>query len=187
MATNPIIDTDEIVRISSVVQADKYITDNENKNEDERRLELLGYKQEVKRIFGRFTNFGLTASMISVLLGVVPLSSFELQSGGPTVMVWSWIIVGVFTILLVSSLGEICSAFPTMGALYYWAFVLGGPEWGPFASWLAGWTNLLGQIAGKFLILKLFIFFIIVIVFVCYLGCVHHLISIHISRHHLFE
>ena len=38
-----------------------------------------------------------------------------------------------------------------MGALYYWSFRLGGPEksqWGPFASWMSGWTNLLGQIAG---------------------------------------
>lgn len=35
-----------------------------------------------------------------------------------------------------------------MGALYYWAYRLGGDEWGPFASWMAGWCNLLGQIAG---------------------------------------
>jgi len=35
-----------------------------------------------------------------------------------------------------------------MGALYYWAFRLGGPEWGPFSAWISGWTNLLGQIAG---------------------------------------
>ena len=34
-----------------------------------------------------------------------------------------------------------------MGALYYWAFRLGGPKWGPFASWMAGWTNLLGQVS----------------------------------------
>lgn len=31
---------------------------------------------------------------------------------------------------------------------YYWAYRLGGPKWGPFASWTAGWCNLLGQIAG---------------------------------------
>jgi len=116
--------------------------------EDERRLAALGYKQEVKRIFGTFTNFGLTASMISILLGVIPLYTYELQSGGSAVMIWSWVIVGFFTVGLVQSLGEICCAFPTMGALYYWSFVLGGNEWGPFASWVSGWCNLLGQIAG---------------------------------------
>lgn len=32
-------------------------------------------------------------------------------------MVWSWIIVGLLAFLLVASLAEICSAYPTMGAL----------------------------------------------------------------------
>lgn len=63
-------------------------------------------------------------------------------------MFWSWIIIGPFTLILVASLGEICSAYPTMGALYYWAFRLGGPKYGPFWSWTAGWCNMLGQIAG---------------------------------------
>lgn len=120
----------------------------ESVSEDTKRLALLGYTQEVKRIFNGFTNFGLTSSMISILLGIIPLYSFSLDAGGPAVMVYSWIIVGLMTLLLVSSLAEICSAYPTMGALYYWAFRLGGPEWGGFASWMAGWTNLLGQIAG---------------------------------------
>jgi amino acid transporter len=116
--------------------------------EDERRLKALGYSQEVKRIFGWFTNFGLAASMISVILGVIPLYSYSLGTGGPATMFWCWIVLGSLTLILVASLGEICSAFPTMGALYYWAFRLGGPTYGPFASWTAGWCNLLGQIAG---------------------------------------
>lgn len=63
-------------------------------------------------------------------------------------MLWSWIGVGSFTLVLVSCLAEICCTFPTMGALYYWAYRLGGDDYGPFCSWMAGWTNLLGQIAG---------------------------------------
>ena len=63
-------------------------------------------------------------------------------------MLWSWVVVGFFTLILVSSLAEICCAYPTMGALYYWSYCLGGEKWGPFCSWMAGWTNLLGQIAG---------------------------------------
>eukprot|EP01038_Epipyxis_sp_PR26KG_P005708 gene5708-7878_t len=117
-------------------------------NEDELRLAKLGYNQEVKRIFSVFTTFGLAASMISVLLGIIPLYTFSLQTGGPVVMLWSWVGIGICTTALVGSLAEICSAFPTMGALYYWAYRLGGPEWGRFASWTAGWCNLIGQIAG---------------------------------------
>lgn len=104
--------------------------------------------QELKRVFGWFSNFGLAASMISVLLGIIPLYSYSLSTGGPAVMFWGWIVIGLVTLILVSSLAEISSAFPTMGALYYWAYQLGGPKYGPFASWMAGWSNLLGQIAG---------------------------------------
>ena len=50
--------------------------------DDEKRLLKLGYVQELKRIFGSFTNFGLTSSMISILLGIIPLYTFELESGG---------------------------------------------------------------------------------------------------------
>ena len=32
--------------------------------------------------------------------------------------------------------------------MYFWAYKLGGDECGAFASWTAGWCNLLGQIAG---------------------------------------
>lgn len=133
------------------VYNDKHSFTEESKqwnDEDEHRLAQLGYVQEMKRVFGTFTNFGLASSMISVLLGIIPLYSYSLQTGGPVVMFWGWIGVGVVCLVLVSSLAEINSAFPTMGALYYWAYRLGGPKWGPFASWMAGWTNLLGQIAG---------------------------------------
>ena len=117
-------------------------------SEDERRLALMGYTQEVKRIFNLFTNFGLTSSMISVLLGVIPLYTYSLRTGGPAIMIWTWLVVGGMSFFIVASLAEISSAYPTMGALYFWAYKLGGDEWGAFSSWMAGWANLLGQIAG---------------------------------------
>ena len=83
-------------------------------DEDQMRLAKLGYKQEFRRIFSTFTNYGLTASMISVLLGVIPLYSYQLSTGGPVVFFWSWVVVGLFSINLVSCLAEICSTFPTM-------------------------------------------------------------------------
>ena len=86
--------------------------------------------------------------MISVLLGIIPLYSYSLTTGGPVVMLWSWVIIGCMTLILVSCLAEISCAFPTMGAIYYWAWRLGGSRWGPFASWTAGWCNLVGQVAG---------------------------------------
>ena len=56
---------------------------------------------------------------------------------------WGWLLVGAFCVLVALGLGEIASAMPTAGALYYWASKLGGPAWG----WFTGWFNLIGQIA----------------------------------------
>lgn len=123
-------------------------TTNKDDDDDEIRLNKLGYIQELKRIFGVYTNCCLTSSMVSVILGIIPLYPFELRSGGPVVMFWSWVIIGFLSSALVLSLAEISSAFPTMGALYYYAYRLGKEDWGPFASWMTGWCNLLGQIAG---------------------------------------
>src|SRR5579884_2048877 len=40
-------------------------------------------------------------------------------------------------------MAELASAFPTAGALYHWASLLGGPAWG----WSTAMLNLAGQIA----------------------------------------
>ncbi|XP_038701077.1 amino-acid permease BAT1-like isoform X2 [Tripterygium wilfordii] len=46
------------------------------------------------------------------------------------------------------SMAEICSSYPTSGGLYYWSAKLAGPKWAPFASWMTGWFNIVGQWAG---------------------------------------
>nr|POF12856.1 putative amino-acid permease [Quercus suber] len=45
-----------------------------------------------------------------------------------------------------ASMAELCSSMPTSGGLYYAAAVLAPPGWGPFASWITGWSNWLSQI-----------------------------------------
>ncbi|KAG0566559.1 hypothetical protein KC19_7G072400 [Ceratodon purpureus] len=40
---------------------------------------------------------------------------------------------------------QICSAFPTSGGLYFWSGELAGRKWKPFASWITGWFNVVGQ------------------------------------------
>ena len=42
-------------------------------------------------------------------------------------------------------MSELSSAFPVSGGLYFWSFMLAGKH-GPFASWIVGWINLLGQV-----------------------------------------
>jgi amino acid transporter len=58
-----------------------------------------------------------------------------------------WILVSFFTLLVAIAMAEIVSAIPTSGGPYFWAAMLAPPRWSPFAAWLTGWYNLLGQVA----------------------------------------
>ncbi|KAI8074555.1 amino acid/polyamine transporter I [Gongronella butleri] len=45
------------------------------------------------------------------------------------------------------SLAEITSSLPTSGGLYFFSAQLCNEKWKPFASWMTGWFNLIGQFA----------------------------------------
>ncbi|XP_027937781.1 amino-acid permease BAT1 homolog isoform X2 [Vigna unguiculata] len=112
------------------------------------RLLELGYKQELKRGLSAISNFSLSFSVISVLTGVTTLYNTGLNYGGPVSMQYGWFIASAFTMLVALSMAEICSSYPTTGGLYYWSAKLAGPRWAPFASWITGWFNIIGQWAG---------------------------------------
>ncbi|TFK20172.1 APC amino acid permease [Coprinopsis marcescibilis] len=114
---------------------------------DEAELARMGYKQELKRDLGLMQNFGMSFSIISVMTGIPSLFLSGLNTGGPSVMVWGWVIVSCFTMSVGLAMAEICSAHPTSGGPYYWAAMLSKKEHAAFASWITGWFNLLGQVA----------------------------------------
>jgi amino acid transporter len=89
---------------------------------------------------GPFGNFAISFSVISVLSGCMTLYGFGLNTGGPSVMLWGWLVVGAMVMFIGAALAEVTSAYPTSGALYYQAEQLGGRKWG----WYTGWLNLLG-------------------------------------------
>ncbi|CAN1297068.1 Amino-acid permease BAT1 [Linum perenne] len=109
------------------------------------RLRELGYKQELKRDLSVFSNFAFSFAIISVLTGITTLYNTGLKFGGPVSLLYGWFMAGFFTMFVGSAMGEICSAYPTSGGLYYWSAMLAGPSWAPFASWITGWFNIVGQ------------------------------------------
>ncbi|MGW7691091.1 amino acid permease [Streptomyces asiaticus] len=110
------------------------------RRDDEQRLRELGYQPVLARRMGGFGNFAISFSVISILSGCMTLYGFGLDTGGPAVMMWGWVGVGLFVLCVGLALAEVTSAYPTSGALYYMADRLGGRTWG----WYTGWLNLLG-------------------------------------------
>jgi amino acid permease (GABA permease) len=108
--------------------------------DDDAKLRDLGYHPVLIRRMGSFGNFAISFSVISVLSGCMTLYGFGLITGGPAVMMWGWVVVGLMVMFVGAGLAEVTSAYPTSGALFYMADQLGGRRWG----WYTGWLNLLG-------------------------------------------
>jgi amino acid transporter len=116
-------------------------------DQDTKDLHAMGYAQELDRSMSKFSNFAVSFTIISILSGCLTLYGYGLLHGGPPVMLWGWLFVGVLVIFAGMSMAEICSSFPTAGGLYYWAAKLAPGDSAPIWSWFTGWFNLLGQVA----------------------------------------
>jgi amino acid transporter len=105
-------------------------------------LAAFGYKQELLRDMGGFSNFAVSFSIISILTGAVTLYGFGFNQGGPAVMGLGWPLVTLFVLFVAAGLAELTSAIPTSGAIYHWSSILGGKGWG----WFSAWLNMVGQV-----------------------------------------
>ena len=112
---------------------------------DDHDLSRFGYAQELFRSIGGFSNFAISFSIISILTGAATLYGYGLGMGGPLEMSLGWPVATLFTLALAASMAELCSAYPTSGAMYHWATVLGGAGWG----WFVAWLNIIGCIAAQ--------------------------------------
>src|SRR5215831_11116630 len=110
---------------------------------DVQDLGRFGYAQELFRSMGGFSNFAISFSITSILTGAVTLYGYGLEMGGPLEMTLGWPVATFFTLLLAASMGELCSAYPTSGAMYHWASALGGRA----SGWFVAWLNIIGLIA----------------------------------------
>ncbi|OBZ91949.1 Amino-acid permease BAT1 [Choanephora cucurbitarum] len=103
----------------------------EIKMNDELLLAKLGYKQSLDR----------QLTLFSSAFPNIKLWGTTLLTGGTSASIWGYLVVASLTMTIGSSLAEICSAFPTMGGLYYWTAQLSDSEWVPFMCWIVGYFN----------------------------------------------
>ncbi|KAK0119256.1 hypothetical protein ONS95_008107 [Cadophora gregata] len=77
----------------------------------------------------------------------VVLYSTVFDIGGPMAMVWGTLIVAIGQTLLMTSLAEFCSIWPTAGGQQYYTQALATGKFRPFLSYLVGWAVLVGEIS----------------------------------------
>jgi amino acid permease (GABA permease) len=113
---------------------------------DEHRLAELGYQQELHRRLSGFSNFAVSFSIISILAGAITSYGIAMTAGGPLAITLGWLFVGVMVTFVALAMAEVCSAYPTAGALYWWAAALAKRNKAAWA-WFVGWFNFLGEVA----------------------------------------
>lgn len=112
-----------------------------------KRLALIPL-QVFKREFGYLSTFSFAVSISGLFSTITTTFGVPLAAGGAASVVWCWFISGLGCMCIACSVAELVSAYPTCGGLYYTISRLAPPEWVPSISWVDGWLNLLGQVAG---------------------------------------
>ncbi|AXK37391.1 amino acid permease [Streptomyces armeniacus] len=107
----------------------------------------MGYPRKLTRRFRAFDNFAISFTIINIISGIFSSFGFGLNAGGPRILIFGWIGVSVMVLFIGAAMGEIASAYPTSGALYFSAGKLAKKHKGAW-SWYTGWLNFVGQVGG---------------------------------------
>jgi amino acid transporter len=105
--------------------------------DDDARLATLGYKPQLNRVLGFFSNFAVAFTYLSPMVGIYSLFLLGVGTGGPS-YIWLTLIplVGMFFVALV--FGELASHYPVAGGMYQWSKFSVGPSFGWFVGWFYG-------------------------------------------------
>jgi amino acid transporter len=105
--------------------------------DDDARLATLGYKPQLNRVLGFFSNFAVAFTYLSPMVGIYSLFLLGVGTGGPS-YIWLTLIplIGMLFVSLV--FGELASHYPVAGGMYQWSKFSVGPSFGWFVGWFYG-------------------------------------------------
>lgn len=106
-------------------------------DDDDARLESLGYRPQLNRVLGLFANFSVAFTYLSPMVGIYSLFALGLGAGGPGYVWLTWLpVAGMLLVALV--FGELASHYPIAGALYQYSKYNVGRKYGWFVGWFYG-------------------------------------------------
>ncbi|KAF8999807.1 amino acid permease [Cyathus striatus] len=114
-------------------------------NEDDKELLALGYKPSFKREFSNLATISFAFSIMGLCSSIATTFNTPMLTGGPSSVVWCWILGACMCFTLGASIAEIVSAYPTCGGLYTASAQLTPKRHRAKVGWLVGWLNILGS------------------------------------------
>lgn len=103
-------------------------------------LNQLGYKQELKRDFSLWGIVAFSFSIVTSWTALGGVLIIGVTSGGPPVIIWSWVAICLLTLAVAYSLAEMCSAYPVAGGQYSWVAVFAPKQLRRGMSYVCGWS-----------------------------------------------
>jgi amino acid transporter len=105
--------------------------------DEDARLQSLGYKPQLNRVLGLFANFSVAFTYLSPMVGIYSLFALGLGTGGPAYL-WLMVIPVIGMLFVALVFGELASHYPVAGALYQYSKFSVGPGYGWFVGWFYG-------------------------------------------------
>ena len=105
-------------------------------DEDDVLMIKMGYKPSLFRGLGSFMNFAFGFSEVAVLSSVCITYSFAIGTGGPSVVIWSFLVNFLITMIVSLNMAELCSAYPSAGSVYHWTGQVVPEKYAPFGIFL---------------------------------------------------
>lgn len=90
---------------------------------------------------------GFAFSIVTCWTALGGVLTVGILSGGPPVMVWSWLGISIATLCVAYSFAEMCSAYPVAGGQYSWVAILAPKSISRGMSYVTGWFMCVGVVA----------------------------------------
>jgi amino acid transporter len=104
---------------------------------EDARLESLGYKPQLNRVLGVFSNFAVAFTYLSPMVGIYSLFVLGVATGGPAYL-WLALVPIAGMLLVALVFGELASHYPVAGALFQYSKFNVGAGYGWFVGWFYG-------------------------------------------------
>ncbi|KAF9349002.1 hypothetical protein BGX26_012641 [Mortierella sp. AD094] len=92
---------------------------------DDYNLTSLGYKPVMSRRLPWVSLTGIAITAANVFSGIIPLYGFTVTNGGPAWVTWSYLFIGLMSIIVTLCLAELATAYPTTAGVHHWVYQLG--------------------------------------------------------------
>lgn len=134
------------VRDIESVSASAFSAEQEQSAVDNETLARLGIKHPalLQRNFGFLSTLGFCCCVLITWEASLSLFLAGLVNGGPSGILYGYLVVWAGTVSVSATLSELTSMAPTSGGQYHWVSLLASPRTRNFLSYITGWLTLAG-------------------------------------------